>query len=339
MANTRRAEPASSSAALPSCPTPAVRVRHLCRSFSSNSRRRPNADIAALTDVNLEVRAEEVHGLLGPNGAGKTTLCRILATVLLPTAGSAEVFGFDVVTHVHEVRRRIGIVFGGDRGLYPRLSARQNLHFWAALYGVPRPARPSLAERLLTRVGLGERAEERVERYSRGMRQRLHLARALVGNPQLLLLDEPTTAMDPVAALEFRSLVGELRGEGRTILLATHNMAEAERLCDRVTLIDGGGVVATERPGALAARFRYGYRIEADDVPEFVAAALAGIPNVRVLVTQAPGRLRVEADAAAVPAVTRRLLDAGVTALRVGPPDLEEAYLCLVGDRGMMVPR
>jgi ABC-2 type transport system ATP-binding protein len=160
MANTRRAEPASSGAALPSCPTRAVRVRHLCRSFSSNSRRRPSAGVAALTDVNLEVRAGEVHGLLGPNGAGKTTLCRILATVLLPNTGSAEVFGFDVVTHVRQVRRRIGIVFGGDRGLYPRLTARQNLHFWAALYGVPGPARTSLAERLLTRVGLAERAEE-----------------------------------------------------------------------------------------------------------------------------------------------------------------------------------
>lgn len=154
------------------------------------------------------------------------------------------------------MRRCIGVTFGGDRGLYPRLTARQNLHFWAALYEVPRPLRASLAERLLDRVGLEQRADERVERFSRGMRQRLHLARGLVGDPRLILLDEPTAGMDPMAALEFRSLVDELRSEGRTILLATHNMAEAEQVCDRVTLIDGGVVVSTGRPAALGASFR-----------------------------------------------------------------------------------
>ena len=317
---------------------PAVRVTGLCRSYAGRGRK-PGRDVTALRGVDLEVGAGEVHGLLGPNGAGKTTLCRILATLLLPTSGTAEVLGLDVVRAGGEVRRRLGIVLDGDRGLYPRLSARQNLRFWAGLYGVPRAARLPLVNRLLGRVGLTDRADEPVERYSRGMRQRLHLARGLVGDPSVLLLDEPTTGMDPAAALDFRGLIAGLRAEGRTVLLATHNMVEAERLCDRVTVIDRGVVVASDRPAALAARLPVAFRIDADGVPTAVAEELGTLPGVRVVATPAPGRLQVEVDAAGLPAVTRRLLDAGVVAVRVGPPDLEQAYMTLVGDRGMVVSR
>ncbi|MGH8972450.1 MAG: ABC transporter ATP-binding protein [Acidimicrobiia bacterium] len=318
-------------------PALAVRARRLCQSYPAGPGRRRGAEpIDALRGIDFDVEVGEVHGLLGPNGAGKTTLCRILATVLLPTSGSVHVLGFDVAGDVRQVRQRIGIVFDGDRGLYPRLTARQNLHFWAALYGVPGPSRGRLAERLLNRVGLSERAGDRVERYSRGMRQRLHLARALVGDPRLLLLDEPTTGMDPMAAIDFRALITELRSEGRTILLTTHNLAEAEHLCDRVTLIDGGVVVATERPAALAANRREGFRVEADDVPEWVAAEMAAVAGVRVAVP-ARGRLVVEAGQPALPVVVSRLLEAGVRSLRVGQPGLEETYLTLLGDRGMAV--
>src|SRR5437763_5465318 len=300
---------------------PAVAVEDVTRFFEP--RRKRDARVVALDHVSLEIPLGEIHGLLGPNGAGKTTLVKILSTVLVPTSGRASVLGHDVVADARAVRPVIGIVFGGERGLYWRLTGRQNLEYWGALYKLTRAELKHRSEELITRVGLSERADERLETYSRGMKQRLHLARGLIGNAKVLFLDDPTTWMDPLAAREFRALIAELRGEGRTILLATHNMAEAERLCDRVTLIDGGAVVATEPPAALAARLRYDYRIEADDAPEFVAAALAGIPDVRVLVAPEPGRLRVEAGAAAAPGVTRRLLEAGVTSLRVRPPALE----------------
>ena len=233
-------------------PTPAVCVRELHRSYPApRGWRGRGAPTEALRGVDLDVAEGEVHGLLGPNGAGKTTLCRILSTVLLPSSGSVRVFGYDVTRHTAAVRPRIGVVFGGERGLYPRLTGRQNLHFWAALYGLAPHRGREVSERLLERVGLSQRADERVECYSRGMRQRLHLARGLVGNPALLLLDEPTAGMDPVAALRFRALVAELRDEGRALLLATHNLAEAEQLCDRVTVIDRGRALASGLPEHL----------------------------------------------------------------------------------------
>lgn len=233
---------------------PAVKVDDLWAYYRRRSSGRRNGEpFAALRSLHLHVARGHIHGLLGPNGAGKTTLCRVLATQLLPARGSVRVLDHDVVRDVRQVRRRIGIVFGGDRGLYPRLTARQNLHFWAALYQVPGRERRELAACLLARVGLGSRADDRVETYSRGMRQRLHLARGLVGDPELLLLDEPTTGMDPVAALEFRTLVAALRDEGRTILLATHNLVEAEQVCDQVTVVSDGVTLASGPPAELSA--------------------------------------------------------------------------------------
>ncbi|MPZ27733.1 MAG: ATP-binding cassette domain-containing protein [Micromonosporaceae bacterium] len=194
-------------------PTPAyaVEVRQLRRNFGG---RRRNPRVVALAGIDLAIPAGEVHGLLGPNGAGKTTLCKILSTVLLPTAGTARVGGHDVVAETTAVRELIGIVFGGERGLYSRLTARQNLQFWGSLYGLRGRRLRATVDELLARVGLDGRAGHRVEGFSRGMKQRLHLARGLVGDPRVLLLDEPTTGMDPVAAREFRTLVAQLRDEG-----------------------------------------------------------------------------------------------------------------------------
>src|SRR6266511_3209649 len=207
-------------------PGPAVAVEEVTRVFEP--RRKRDARVVALDRVSLEIPQGEIHGLLGPNGAGKTTLVKILSTVLVPTSGRARVLGHDVVGEAAAVRPLIGIVFGGERGLYWRLTGRQNLEYWGALYKLSRAEIRVRSEQLIERVGLIERADERVETYSRGMKQRLHLARGLIGDANVLFLDEPTTGMDPLAAREFRRLIGELRGEGRTILLATHDMVEAE---------------------------------------------------------------------------------------------------------------
>src|ERR1700712_4299265 len=208
--------------------------------------------VRALDGVSLQVPLGTVQGLLGPNGAGKTTLTKILSTALLPSSGTASVLGHDVVTDTANVRRSIGVVLGGDRGLYPRISARANLEYWAALYHVPTAVAHKRVPELLERVGLSPKADALVDSFSRGMKQRLHLARGLIADPRVLLLDEPTMGMDPVAALEFRQLIKELRAAGKSILLTTHDMEEAESVCDSVALIDRGRLLAVETPEQLA---------------------------------------------------------------------------------------
>ena len=311
----------------------AVDVRELRRVFEPRKRE----PIVALDGLSLTIPIGEVHGLLGPNGAGKTTLVKILSTVLLPTSGSARVLGHDVVAEAATVRPLIGIVFGGERGLYWRLTGRQNLEYWGALYRLSRAETKQRSELLLERVGLGDRADERVETYSRGMKQRLHLARGLVGDANVLFLDEPTTGMDPLAAREFRALIAELRGEGRTILLATHDMAEADALCDRVTLIDHGTMLATESPrtlGRVISRFQ---RIDVEGASVDVLAQVADLRGVARIVDGDAG-VRIEVAEAGVTAeVLRLLVESGVTSMRTSMPSLEEVYVHLIGDRGLRV--
>jgi ABC-2 type transport system ATP-binding protein len=311
-----------------------VEVEDLRRTFP----RKGDSPRAALDGLSLAIPDGEVHGLLGPNGAGKTTLCRILSTVLLPTSGTARIAGLDVVTDTAAVRRTIGIVFGGERGLYNRLTARQNLLYWSSLFRMrTRVAKPRV-EQLLERMGLADRADERVETYSRGMKQRLHLARGLINDPKVVILDEPTVGMDPVAAHDFRALVGELRADGRTVLLTTHDMAEAEAVCERVSLIDNGRLLGTEQPGTIGRWMAVYERITAADVPADTAADVGLLPGVSGVTHGADGRLVVETDAeGATGAVLRFLLDRGVTSVSTGRPSLEDVYLSVIGNRGLTV--
>jgi ABC-2 type transport system ATP-binding protein len=293
----------------------AVVVEEIRRVFTPRKRE----PVTALDGVSLEIPLGEVHGLLGPNGAGKTTLVKILSTVLLPTSGRALVCGHDVVTETRAVRPLIGIVFGGERGLYTRLSARRNLEYWGALYRLSSAEITSRTETLLERVGLTERADQRVEEFSRGMKQRLHLARGLMGDAKVLFLDE-------------------LKGEGRTILLTTHDMVEAETVCDRVTLIDRGRILATETPrslGSLISRFQ---RIDVEDAPADVLAAVEVVAGVSSVTHQPDGSVRIEVnEEGATGSVLRLLVDAGVTSVKTSLPSLEEVYVQTIGERGLTV--
>jgi ABC-2 type transport system ATP-binding protein len=293
----------------------------------------------ALTDVNLTVEHGEIRGILGPNGAGKTTLCKILSTVLLPTTGSAAICGYDLVSQQREVQQLIGIVFGGERGLYGRLTAVQNLRYWGALYGLRGRELRHRTVAVLERVGLTGHAGRRVDTFSRGMKQRLHLARGLVANPTVLLLDEPTVGMDPIAARDFRDLVTDLRGESKTILLTTHDMAEAEALCDQVTLIDTGKILTTDTPRAVAALLGRHQHVEAHDVPAPADEQLMGLAGVVGVARRPNGDLYIEVEStAATRLVVDRLLALGVTELSSGPPRLEDAYVQLFRREGMVVP-
>lgn len=313
----------------------AVRATGLRRVFQSRPR---DPVVTALDGIDLAVPEGEIHGVLGPNGAGKTTLVKVLTTVILPTSGTADVCGFDVVEETREVRPLIGIVFGGEQGLYGRLSARENLEYAGVLAKLDIRTARRRADELLGRVGLAGREDEPVERFSRGMKQRVHLARGLMADPRVLFLDEPTTGMDPVASHEFRRLVTSLRDEGRTILLTTHDMAEAEQICDRVTLIDRGTILATEQPRELSrllSRYERVDAVVADGALRDRLAALAGVRGVEAL---ADGRLRIETDEeGAAIRVLEVLVGAGISEVVTSLPSLEEVYLHHFGARGLDV--
>jgi len=239
---------------------PAVEAIGLVKEFEKGRRTlwqrlRREADrrerFRAVDGIDLRVERGDIFGVLGPNGAGKTTTLKMLATLLEPTSGTATVLGRDVVREAREIRRRLGAVLSDGRSLYWKLTARENLEYFAALYHVPADTRRNRIAAALEAVHLEDRADDYVERYSTGMRQRLVLARALLPDPELLLLDEPTVGLDPQSARDLRDRVRDLKTQGRTVLLTTHYMEEADQLCDRIAIIDHGVIVALDTPTAL----------------------------------------------------------------------------------------
>jgi len=220
-------------------------------SYDTGFWRRRRKEVQALAGISFSIQEGEIFGLLGPNGAGKTTTIKILSTLLLPTAGRAEVLGVDVARYPGRVRPYINVVFGGERTLYWRLSGRENLAYFADLYRVPPRRQRELIPELLELAGLTKAADRRVETYSKGMKQRLSVVRGLVNDPKVLFLDEPTIGLDPTGAQELRQLVAQLADRGTTILLTTHYMHEAEFLCRRIAIIDKGRLRALDTPAAL----------------------------------------------------------------------------------------
>lgn len=219
-----------------------IEIKNLTRTFRSNN----NIPFVALDGINLEVKKGEVFGLLGPNGAGKTTLIKILSTMLAPSLGEAKILGFDTFHEAKKIREFINFVFGGERSLYWRLSAKDNLEYFADLYKIPRKKQKEIIPQLLKKVGLDNAANKKVELFSKGMKQRLQIARALLNDPKIIFLDEPSIGLDPIGAFELRQLIKKLAKDGMTILLTTHYMAEAEELCNRIAIINHGKILALD---------------------------------------------------------------------------------------------
>jgi ABC-2 type transport system ATP-binding protein len=317
----------------------AVEVRDLTRHYRHRKSllRGRTSVVEALRGVSFDIAPGELFGLLGPNGAGKTTTIKILTTLLLPTSGSVRVLGLDPATEHTQLRPRIGYVFGGDKGLYDRISALDNLRFFADVYRVPLRAKQARIDELLEIVGLRGREHERVETYSRGMRQRLHIARGLLHDPEILFLDEPTIGLDPVGSRELRETVADLQRVGKTILLTTHYMFEADELCDRVAIITNGRIVAQGTPAELKRGIsdRNIIEIEAFGVDETSIDRLRQIDGVEAVTVEAQDQAQVivvssRRGAELIPPLLNALDGAGLGRVVAREPTLEDAYVELV---------
>ena len=264
----------------------------------------------ALRGIDLTVERGAIFGLLGPNGAGKTTFTKILSTLLLPTEGQAFVLGHDVVREADWLRPRMGLVLGGERGLYNRINARENLRYFADLYGVPLAERERRINEVLARVDLEWAADRRVEEYSRGMKQKLHIARGILHRPEILFLDEPTIGLDPKSAREMRKLIRSLVADGVTIFLTTHYMFEAEELCPKLAVLSKGRIVAQDTIANLRHLVGGDRTLEAEayGFDDREVEALRALPGVSKILNEEFGP---------VSRLTLRLRTAEVTADRV----------------------
>lgn len=317
----------------------AILAEHLCKVFDvkKGTIRRTKSQVVAVKDVSFEVDYGELFGVVGPNGAGKTTTIKMLTTMLIPTSGNATVLGYDLEKDVTQIRQKIGIVLGGERGLYTRVSAVDNLRYFADLYGVSAKVRDKRIKELLEFMGLWERAHDRVETFSKGMKQRLHLARGLINDPELIFLDEPTVGLDPEIARETRDMIKELVEKGKTVLLTTHYMFEADELCKRVAVIRNGEIVALDTPRGLK---KYvmdtsvveveGFGISDKEVARFkeisdvlsVSAELA--ENKQIL------KIQTAKGSEIISEVQDILRNSRIYDIKIKEPTLEDAYLRLV---------
>ena len=308
--------------------TAAVEVQGLVKRFG---------DVVALDGLDLRVEAGTVFGLLGPNGAGKTTLVRVLATLVAPSAGRAAVLGHDVVAEPLAVRRRIGLA-GQFAAVDGELTGRENVEMIARLYRLSRAEARSRASDVLERFGLVDAADRRVSTYSGGMRRRLDLAAGLIGRPPVLLLDEPTTGLDPRSRQELWRIVDELRNEGVTVLLTTQYLEEADRLAQQIALVDHGRIAAQGSPAELKAAIGGDVLsvrlVDARDVAEASAALTSLGADEQPSVDAADGEIRLAVSDPAASAEAIRRLDSQhlrVAAIELHQPSLDDVFLTLTG--------
>jgi ABC-2 type transport system ATP-binding protein len=292
-------------------------------------------DVKAVDGINITVKTGEIFGFLGPNGAGKSTAVRMLTTLLRPTSGTATVAGFDVAKHPDEVRRRIGVALQ-DAAIDPLMTGTELLRLQAVLYGIPQAQMKNRASELLERVGLTAAADRRVGTYSGGMRRRLDLALALIHQPTVLFLDEPTTGLDPMSRMSLWEEVRRLNNEGTTVMLTTQYLEEADQLADRIAIIDAGKIVREGKPQDLKAGVGFPTLLITvpSDQTERAKAVLATFGDMR---PTAEGSLGVglRGGANVVTDVVRKLDEASIRVqhLEINEPSLDDVFAEATGHR------
>ena len=308
--------------------TTAIRTEGLTRMFHG---------VTALDQLDIEVPTGSIFGFLGPNGAGKTTTIRLLLGLLEPSSGGATVLGRDVRKDAQGIRESVGVLLEND-GLYERLTAHQNLDFFARVAGLTSGERSTRIQSLLEEIGLWERRDDPVADFSRGMKQKLALARAFLHRPALLFLDEPTAGLDtPTAVGLRRELVSLAREEGVTVFLTTHNLLEAERVCDRVAVIRQGRLLAEGPPEAIRSGGRRSLEVTASGVGPALVERLMLTGEVTGAHVEPDGRLILDlAEDAKTAPLVRALVESGaeVSEARIRGESLEENFLALLGDDG-----
>jgi daunorubicin resistance ABC transporter ATP-binding subunit len=309
------------------------------RAIVAEGLRQTFGDVVALDGLDLEVEAGTVFGLLGPNGAGKTTFVRILATLLRPTAGRASVLGHDVVAEPLAVRRRIGLA-GQFAAVDEELTGRENLEMVGRLYRLSGSEARARAGEVLDRFGLVDAADRRVSTYSGGMRRRLDLGASLTGRPPVILLDEPTTGLDPRTRQELWKTVGELRRDGTTVLLTTQYLEEADRLAQRIAVVDQGRIVAEGTAAELKSTVGTEVLVVRVADPARVADAAACLADLAAgdepLVDAAAGEIRLAVSEPGASGEAVRRLDTRalpIAAVELQQPSLDDVFLTLTGRR------
>jgi ABC-2 type transport system ATP-binding protein len=321
-----------------------ISVSNVKRSFTTEIGlfKKTKKEVEALKGLSFSINKGEIFGLLGPNGAGKTTMIKILTTMLTPNSGKVSILGFDPVTEHKQLRPHINFILGGERNLYWRLSAYDNLAYFADLYKVPRLEQKQRINDLLELVGLQDVANQRVETFSKGMKQRLQIARGLVNQPSILFLDEPSIGLDPVSARQLREILLRLNKQGTTILLTTHYMYEADELCDRIAFIDKGELVSVDTPK--------NFKKKTDNVSviefKMIGAEqkkldiLSSLPNIQHIRTEQKDyittiRLHTDEPQLVVPSLYKTMEGTVITDLSIMKPTLEDAYVRIVGGKAL----
>ena len=302
-----------------------ISVKNLKKNFGS---------LCAVNDISFEVADGELFGFLGPNGAGKTTTLSMISGLLKPDAGTVYVEDINVWESPKAAKRILGLV-PQDVSLYEEFSAKENLNFWGSLYGVPRSTLKQNIQEILARVGLSDRANEPVSKYSGGMKRRLNLAIGLVHNPKVVLLDEPTVGIDPQARHNIMEIIREIARQGTTILFTTHHLDEAETLCERIAIMDHGKILQVGTVDELARETGDGeiITVRGEFTPTQFQAAIQGAPVQVLSVSDHAATLTLRNESYGIAQLVHQLAEAGITIadLSLQKPSLESVFLKLTG--------
>lgn len=321
----------------------AVHLNNLSKAYLAKRRKglfkSERLAVKALKNISLEVEPGEIFGLLGPNGAGKTTLIKIITTLLLPTAGDAWLNGYHIQTDANEVRASVGCMLMGERGLYWKLTGRENLEYFGALYHLSSFARKKRAQEIIELLELSELAERTVETYSSGQKMKLAFGKALINDAPILILDEPTNTLDVPSASELRAIVRDLNKQGKTVIYTTHIMAEAETLCDRVAIIDYGNLLALGTVEELKNSLNRNRVIRVDGIiSKSAVEAVRSLPDIQratLAVVEGIGQLTVVSNNGGniISKVIEALTQKGATILKLSPEEitLEDIFIAKTG--------
>lgn len=309
-----------------------IQVNNVSRSYDVPKKISPTGKINAVDNISFSVNAGEIFGLLGPNGAGKSTTIKMMTTILLPTNGAISIMGFDSYKDRKKIRSNINVVFGGERGMYWKLSGYENLLYFSLLHQIPKRRAMVRIDQLMEEFELTDFKDLPVGKYSSGMKQKLHFARALLNDPKIIFLDEPTNAMDPKTSEKVRNIIFDLKNQGKTVILATHNMLEADRLCDRLLIMNKGKIIQEGKPKVLKHFLKNEkVRLQLKGVWNYEDFRVLGSDFKEIQVKQEDGATTIEILGAGinlnriVQAVIN--LNAEIISVAEAIPELEEVYI------------